>query len=86
MPNASLCGKAVVEMILGEESNAPYDYVAERLVKTGDLPQAYVITPQRIERAKAMDSVRVQDEKMEVGVKSVDDMMHAQKKATTGFL
>ena len=63
MPNASLCAKAVVEMILGERSVAPADYVTERLVRTGNLPQAYVITKERIERAKAMESVQARDEK-----------------------
>lgn len=64
MPNGTLCGKAVVEMLLGEESQAPYEYVAERLVKTGQLPAAYVITPERMERAKGLESVRRQDEMM----------------------
>lgn len=62
MPNASLCGKALVEMILGEGSGAPDKPVSERLISTGDLPQAYLITKERIDRAKAMDSVKVQDE------------------------
>ncbi len=63
MPNGTLCGKAVVEMLLGEESGAPHDYVAEKLVRTGNLPQAYVITEERMERAMKLDEVRVQDEK-----------------------
>ena len=62
MPNGSLCGKALVEMILGEESGAPPEYVSERLVRTGNLPQAYLITRERMDRAKAMDSVTAQEE------------------------
>ena len=61
MPNGSLCGKALVEMILGDESGAPAEYVSERLVRTGNLPQAYLITKERIDRAKAMESVLIQD-------------------------
>lgn len=62
MPNATLTGKAVVEMILGEESTAPLDYVIERLVRTGYLPQSYVITPERIEYCKTLPSVKEQDQ------------------------
>ena len=64
MPNATLCGKAVVEMLLADESGAPADYVVERLVRTGNLPQAYVITEERMERASQLASVQEQDEKM----------------------
>ena len=67
MPNGTLCGKAVVEMLLGEESDVPVEYVAERLVRTGNLPQAYVITKERMERAKMLDEVKVQDEKVMLG-------------------
>lgn len=63
MPNATLCGKAVVEMVLGDESGAPVEYVQERLTRTGNLPQAYVISKERIERCKGLDSVKVQDQK-----------------------
>ena len=75
MPNASLCGKAVVEMVLGAESNAPYEYVTEKLVRTGDLPQAYVITKERIDRCKALKSVQAQDDEWKVDVKLVDNIM-----------
>ena len=61
MPNGSLCGKALVEMILGHESGAPAEYVSERLVRTGNLPQAYLITKERIDRAKLLDSVLLQE-------------------------
>ena len=61
MPNASLCGKAVAEMVLGAESEAPYEYMTERLVQTGDLPQAYVITKERMKRCEALESVQAQD-------------------------
>lgn len=70
MPNATLCGRAVVEMVLGDESNVPVDYVTERLVKTGSLPQAYVITKERIERSKKLDSLAVQEHKAELQAKA----------------
>ncbi len=66
MPNATLCGKAVVEMMLAQDRGiAPLD-VQERLVKNGDLPKSYLITKERIDRCKQMDSVEVQDQKAEM--------------------
>ena len=67
MPNASLCGKALVEMVLDEGNGVSGESVSERLIKSGDLPQAYLITKERVDRAKAMDSVKVQDEAAELG-------------------
>ncbi len=75
MPNASLCGKAVVEMVLGTESEAPYEYVTEKLVKTGDIPQAYVITKERIDQCRALESVQAQDEKWKKDMRAVNEMM-----------
>ena len=62
MPNATLCGKAVVEMLLGEDSGAPADYVEDKLVRTGNLPESYLITEERIERCRHILSVREQEE------------------------
>jgi len=67
MPNGTLCGKAVVEMLLGEESGEAAKAVAESLVQSGDLPNAYVITKERMERAQRLDEVQVQDAKGGVG-------------------
>ena len=78
MPNATLCGKAIAEMVLGAESDGPYEYVTDRLVKTGELPQAYAITKERMERCKALESVQAQDAKWKDEVKEVNDMMSAQ--------
>ena len=61
MPNGTLCGKAVVEMLFGAQSGAHAEDVEERLVRSGNLPQAYVITEERIARARALESVQVQD-------------------------
>ena len=67
MPNGTLCGKAVVEMLLGEESGIEANVVAERLIESGDLPRAYLITKERMERAHQLDEVKVQDEKGYLG-------------------
>ena len=67
MPNGTLCAKAVVEMLLGAESGAPSEYVEERLIRTGNLPKAYLITKERIERCSRLDTVKVQNEKGRLG-------------------
>ncbi|KAL6718735.1 hypothetical protein ACLMJK_002969 [Lecanora helva] len=61
MPNATLCGKAVVEMIIGQTSSKNLQHIQETLVNNGDLPKAYVISKDRIERSRRLDSVEVQD-------------------------
>lgn len=79
MPNGTLCGKAVVEMLLAQEAGVALDDVQNRLVTDGDLPQAYIITQDRIERCKHIDSVQVQDRKGIVGIRSLDAMIQAQR-------
>ena len=63
MPNAMLCGKAVVEMMLAQRRGMASLDIQEQLVKNGDLPKSYLITEERIDRCKQMDSVEVQDQK-----------------------
>lgn len=79
MPNATLCGKAVVEMVLAQECGVAVDEIQNKLVTDGNLPKAYVITQERIERCKFIDSVQVQDEKGIVGIRSIDAMIQAQR-------
>ena len=63
MPNAMLCGKAVVEMMLAQGRGMATPNIQERLVKNGDLPSSYLITEERIDRCKQLDSVEVQEQK-----------------------
>ena len=79
MPNGTLCGKAVVEMALAEESGVAINEVQNKLVVDGNLPKAYIITQERIERCKDIDSVQIQDQKGFVGIRSIDKMVQAQK-------
>ena len=79
MPNGTLCGKAVAEMTLAEESGVAMDEVQDKLVIDGNLPKAYIITRERIERCRDIDSVQVQDQKGYVGIRSIDRMIHAHK-------
>ena len=69
MPNGTLCGKAVVDMMLAQEAGQSLITVQEQMVKSGDLPKSYLITKERIERCKKLDSVEVQDIKAIEGLK-----------------
>jgi len=57
MPNAWLCGKSVAAMVL--EKNV--DATVEKCVEQG-LPRAYLMTEERIKKARELDTVEVQDE------------------------
>ena len=80
MPNATLCAKAVVEMVLAakEEEGALHE-VQNHLVAAGNLPRAYLISKDRLERCKGIESVEVQDRKGRVGVWSIDRMVQAAR-------
>ena len=69
MPNATLCARAVVEMV-GEE-NKGKDQVALglNLVENGKLPRGYLITKERIERANRLPDVEAQDSMGILGLK-----------------
>jgi glycine/D-amino acid oxidase-like deaminating enzyme len=56
MPNAWLCGKGVATMVLGDD----VDTAVEKCVEEG-LPRAYLLTEERIEKARGLDTVEVQD-------------------------
>ena len=62
MPNGTLCGKAVVDMLLASEKGADLAEVQQDMVAKGDLPAPYLMTEERIKKAKELPSVRVQEE------------------------
>ncbi|KAF1943305.1 FAD dependent oxidoreductase [Clathrospora elynae] len=62
MPNGTLCGKAVVDMVLGEYEGKELDAVQTRMVEKGDIPKSYVLTKERVKRARKMMTVQQQDE------------------------
>lgn len=68
MPNGTLCGKAVVEMLMASRNDEPLEDIQEKLVQDGNLPRSYLISRARMTRCKQLDSVEVQDRKGEVGV------------------
>jgi glycine/D-amino acid oxidase-like deaminating enzyme len=61
MPNGTLCGKAVVDMVLGEEEKE-LRVLQEEMVEKGELPGSYVLTRERVERARGLLTVKEQDE------------------------
>ena len=62
MPNGTLCGKAVAEMALAEEEGQELSALQEQMVKSGDLPQSYILSKERIDRARQYITVQRQDE------------------------
>ncbi|KAJ4375955.1 hypothetical protein N0V83_001234 [Neocucurbitaria cava] len=62
MPNGTLCGKAVVDMVLGEDSGEDLGVLSERMVEKGDIPKSYLLTKERIDRARSLLTVLQQDE------------------------
>lgn len=61
MPNGTLCGKAVVDMVLGEMDGKDLTAVHEEMVQKGDMPTSYILTKERIDRARQMLTVQQQD-------------------------
>ena len=61
MPNGTLCGKAVVDMVLGEMSGQELSNVQAQMVEKGDMPKSYILTKERIDRARQMLTVQQQD-------------------------
>lgn len=62
MPNTTLCGKAVVDMLLGEEAGQELGVLQSQMVRSGDLPSSYLLTKERIARARTFLTVQQQDE------------------------
>jgi glycine/D-amino acid oxidase-like deaminating enzyme len=63
MPNGTLCGKAVVDMVLAELEGKDFETVVASMVKDGDIPKSYLLSKERIEKARTMLTVEQQDEK-----------------------
>lgn len=62
MPNGTLCGKAVVEMVLAaEKEDVKFAALLDGMVEKGDIPKSYLISKERIERARRWPTVAVQD-------------------------
>ena len=89
MPNATLCGKAVVELLLAQhDQGVTITDVQNQLVANGDLPRAYLVSKERMEKCKDLDEVWVQERKgyEGVGTKSLDGLIKAQQQRNGGKL
>jgi glycine/D-amino acid oxidase-like deaminating enzyme len=69
MPNATLCGKALVKMIMEDEDSKSSEEVANQLVRLGELPASYVISEERMRRAMEMMDVHTQDRNGKLGIR-----------------
>lgn len=61
MPNGTLCGKAAAMMLLAAEAGENVHDFQQEMIKSGDLPKAYLITEERIAKARKLPTVEVQD-------------------------
>ena len=61
MPNGTLCGKAVVDMVLGEMEGKDIGHVQMEMVQKGDIPKSYLLSQERIQKARSMMTVAQQD-------------------------
>ncbi|KAF2264173.1 FAD dependent oxidoreductase [Lojkania enalia] len=62
MPNGTLCGKAIVDMVLGEEAGDNVLALQDKMVKEGNIPKSYLISKERIANARLQPTVRVQEQ------------------------
>ncbi|KAF2757723.1 FAD dependent oxidoreductase-like protein [Pseudovirgaria hyperparasitica] len=69
MPNATLCGKAVVEMALADMNGEDAEALRERMVRDADLPVGYFITKDRMANARQLPTVEVADQMGFLGLK-----------------
>jgi glycine/D-amino acid oxidase-like deaminating enzyme len=61
MPNGMLCGKAIVGMGLAALEGEDVGRLEEEMVERGDIPRSYLISRERIERSRKLQTVEVQD-------------------------
>ncbi|ORY12986.1 FAD dependent oxidoreductase [Clohesyomyces aquaticus] len=64
MPNGTLCGKAVVDMMLGEEAGEDVYALQAKMVQKGEMPKSYIISKERIAKARMWPTVEVQDKEV----------------------
>ena len=68
MPNGTLCGKAIVDMALAELNSEDVRLVEEKLVKDGKIPKSYLISRERMERARGLPTVEIADREGALGI------------------
>lgn len=78
MPNATLCAKAVVDMVLDDVDGKDHEDTCRRLVAANDLPESYVLTEERLRKANELPSVAEQDAEGVQGKHSEDFVKQAE--------
>jgi glycine/D-amino acid oxidase-like deaminating enzyme len=79
MPNATLCAKAVVRMMLAadglssQEADRTIKALQEDMIAEGDLPACYFISKERIKRARELPTTQEQDTMGIMGMYNVDE-------------
>lgn len=61
MPNGTLCGKAIVKLVLADEEGASTSDAQKTIVEAVGLPEGYLITEERIEEARKLPPVAKAD-------------------------
>ncbi|KZV94425.1 hypothetical protein EXIGLDRAFT_767168 [Exidia glandulosa HHB12029] len=61
MPNGTLCGKAIVELLLAHEQGVPAADAEQHVVEKVGLPKRYLIAKERLRRAREMQTVEQAD-------------------------
>ncbi|KAF2138999.1 uncharacterized protein K452DRAFT_290096 [Aplosporella prunicola CBS 121167] len=67
MPNGSLCGKAVTELLLASDEGIASSAAHERVISAVPLPRSYLITEERIAKARRLPSVEQADRDEAIG-------------------
>ncbi|KAJ9657407.1 hypothetical protein H2201_008203 [Coniosporium apollinis] len=80
MPNGTLCGKAIVDMMLAESEGTNLSTLQEQMVHNGDIPRGYLITDKRIRDARRLPTVAVAEKEGTIGNQSKDFYKMAKSK------
>lgn len=61
MPNGTLCGKAVVGMLLADDAGDDAGRLQREMIANGDLPKGYFLTEDRMTQARRLPAVMLQE-------------------------
>ncbi|CAI6341133.1 unnamed protein product [Periconia digitata] len=62
MPNGTLCGRAIAKLVLGNREGKELDEMQAEMVGKAELPASYLITEERIEKARLFPIVERQND------------------------
>ncbi|GME46321.1 FAD dependent oxidoreductase [Neofusicoccum parvum] len=77
MPNGTLCGKAVVELLLADEQGVPASEAQQKVIEEVGLPKSYLITEDRLVTVRELPTVAEADATGAIG-------NHARQEAKPG--